>query len=378
MADAVNNFEAIDTGNYLLEHYPGNDILWITFDHAGLPEKIAVEERIGWAAPELIRYGWTVLAVKARKRDWFLKEDMARFFRSNQFRKIAEGKTRIILYGLSMGGFAALGYSTMIPGSTVFAISPQTTLHPKKVPWEKRFSYAMGENWDGPFADIATLDPAHGEAFVLYSPLNKFDGPHVDRIHDFQPLTLLGLRGNAHVPGGMLKESGVLKKIVQALADGTFSEDYFASLQDDLEASAAYHYYVGWESEDPEEREASLNKCLELAGDLRFDFYRQRVAGLRLRRAAEEKDSVAAIVAYHSLRLCNAWDASPKLKIMTARMLLRAGETAAAREVITEIQEKHIEGHPKLLQLIERCDEQEAEAKAEAASQADQQEAQNG
>ena len=361
MAEAVNKFEGIDTGNYLLEHYPGDDILWITFDHAGLPEKIDAEARIGWAAPELIRHGWSVLAVKARKRDWFLKPDMAAFFRSDRFREIAEGKTRIILYGLSMGGFAALGYSSLIPGSTFFAISPQTTLHPGKVPWEKRFDYAMGEDWESPFADIATLTPAHAEAFVLYSPLNKFDGPHVDRILDFQPLTLLGLRGNAHVPGGMLKESGVLKKIVQSLAAGTFSEQVFEGLREDLQASAAYHYYVAWESEDPQEREAALEKCMELAGELRFDFYRQRVAGLRLRRAAEDRDHEAAIAAYHQLRECPGWEITHKLKMMAARLLLRAGEYPTAREVITEIQDKHDAGDPKLLELVARCETGERE-----------------
>ena len=362
MTDQQHRFEAIDTGNYVLEHYPGNDVLWITFDHAGLPEKIAVEERFGWAAPELIRHGWTVLAVKARKRDWFLKPDMAEFFRSDRFREIAEGKRKIILYGLSMGGFAALAFSTLIPGSVVFAISPQTTLHPQKVPWEKRFDYALGEDWDGPFADIATLTPAHAEAYILYSPLNKFDGPHVERISGFQPTTLLGLHGNAHVPAGMLKESGVLKKIVLALADGSFSEAFFDSLQDDLEASAAYHYYLGWETEDPAEREAALEKCLELAGELRYDFYRQRVAGLRLRLAAVEKDRTAAIAAYRELRECPGWDVSHKLKMLSARKLLRAGEFPTAREVITEIQQKHDAGHPKLIQLVERCEEAEQAA----------------
>ena len=362
MTDLLNRFEAIDTGNYVLEHYPGDDVLWITFDHAGLPEKIEIEARFGWAAPELIRHGWTVLAVKARKRDWFLKPDMAAFFRSDRFREIAEGKRKIILYGLSMGAFAALGYSTLIPGSIVFAISPQTTLHPEKVPWEKRFDYALDEDWDSAFADIATLTPAHAEAYILYSPLNKFDGPHVERISAFQPTTLLGLRGNAHVPGGMLKESGVLKKIVQALADGSFSEAYFDSLQDDLEASAAYHYYLAWESEDPDEREAALKKCLELAGEIRYDFYRQRVAGLRLRLAAKDKNRPAAIAACEELRECTGWEITHKLKLMTARMLLRAGEHPTAREVITEIQQKHDAAHPKLLELVERCEQAEQAA----------------
>ena len=342
-----------DIGPYLIEHYPGGDVLWITFDHAGLP-KHAAESRTGWAVHELAKHGWEVLSVKARRADWFLQPEMAAYFRSARFRRIARGKRRVILYGLSMGGFAALGYSTLIPGSVALAISPQTTLHPDKVPWEKRFDYALGEDWAGPFADVAELRPAHAEAYVIYSPLNKFDGPHVDRIAGFEPLTLLPLIGNAHVPGGMLRESGLLKQVVAAVARGPLKPKAFEAMCAGLEDSAAFHYYTAQQATDAYTRDTEILRCLELASDFRRDFYVQRCASLRMGAAARERNRAAVTESLELLRYCSAWESSIKLKITALRFLVRVEDHATAALVLDEIGQAHPEGHPKLPDLAGR------------------------
>lgn len=347
--------------NYLIEYHRGDDVLWITFDHAGLPKHPA-NRRQGWGVPALTGAGHSVLAVKAWRTDWFLGPDMAAFFREPIFAAVRAGKTRVVLYGLSMGGFAAMAYSTLIPGSTVVAISPQTTLHPQRVPWERRFDYALGEDWDGPFGDIATLRPAHSQAFVLYSPGNRYDGQHVERIPGFQPLTRLPLPGNAHVPGGMMQESGILKRIVHAVSSGRFSAEMFARMQGLLERSAAYHFYAGSETKDPSEREDHFARCLKLASSERYDFYVQRIASKRLWLAVKTADLEAAHAACHALRSVPAWNDSVSLKVMAARSMARLGDSATARELITEIEAQHPEGHPKLPQILAMCDYIEAEA----------------
>ncbi len=342
-----------DIGPYLIEHHPGGDVLWITFDHAGLPKHQA-ESRVGWGVQALVPRGWEVLSVKARRADWFTQPQLAAFFRSNKFRRMVADKRRIILYGLSMGGFAALAYSTLIPGSVVFAISPQTTLHPDKVPWEKRFDYALGEDWSGPFGDVADLTPAQAEAYVLYSPLNKFDGPHVDRIAAFQPQTLLPLTGNAHVPGGMLQESGLLKKLVAAIADGPLTRATFDEMCGDLEDSAAYHYYAAQQAEDAETRDTEILRCLACASASRRDFYLQRCSGMRMRSAARAGDLDAVRESLDVLRKCQAWASSIKLKLMALRFLLRVEDHENAILVLEETSQDHPDGHPKLADLVDR------------------------
>lgn len=342
--------------NYLLDDLPGDETLWITFDHAGLPKHPA-EKRLGWAVPELCRHGWSVLAIKARAADWFLKPDLAAFFRSPEFKKITEGKKRIILYGLSMGGFGAFVYSSIIDGSVVLAISPQTTLDPAKVPWEKRFGYALGEDWTGPFGDVNGLTPAHAEAYVVYCPANKFDGPHMERLDRFGPITHLPLIGNAHVPGGMLMESGLLKEIVHAVGAGPMSADFFDEKQEMFEKSASYHYFIGCNTEDPVARGEAMTRCLERASSRRTEFYRQRIAGFMMRAAAKADDRIDALRHYKELRRCAAWRGSVTLKLMAARYLLRVQAVDVARELLAEIAKRHPEGHRKLADLHRRFDE---------------------
>lgn len=357
---------SFDIGPYLIEHHlgaPDNDVLWITFDHAGLPKHPA-EGRVGWGVQALVPKGWEVVSVKARRPDWFTQREMAAFFASKRFRHICDGKRRVIFYGLSMGGFAALAYASLVPGSVAFAISPQTTLHPDKVPWEKRFDYAAGEDWDGPFGDVAVLTPAHAEAYVLYSPHNKFDGPHVDRIADYQPLTLLPLSGNAHVPGGMLQESGLLKRMVAAVAEGPLSRQTFDTFCEDLIDSAAFHYYAAQEAPTPETRDAAILRCLELAPPQRLDFYLQRCTGLRMRSGAQANDRNTVRSSLEILRQCSVWPGSIKLKLMALRFVLRVEDHETADLVIEEIKQDHPDGHPKLPDLIARAERLGALAEA--------------
>lgn len=351
----------IRTENYVLEHYEGDGVLWITFDHAGLPKHRA-DRRLGWAVPALTALGHSVLAVKAWRPDWFLGPDLAEFFRRPRFEAIRAGKRRVVLYGLSMGGFGALCYSTLVPGSTVVAISPQTTLHPGRVPWERRFDYARNEPWDGPFGDVDLLTPAHAEAYVIYSPRHRYDGLHIERISRFQPLTLLPLLGNAHVPGAMLQESGILKSIVRAVSAGAFSAEAFRAMESDLERSAAWHYYCGCDAENAAQRDASFARCLELAPAIRRDFYLQRIASARLRAAGKERDRGAAHDACRILRGLPGWDGSAQLKLVAARGLLRAGDASAARALVGEITARHPEGHPKLPQIMAEVERLEAAA----------------
>lgn len=362
--------QVITLENYLLEYYAGDDLLWITFDHAGLP-KHAVDRRAGWGAPELARHGWSVLAIKARAADWFLKPDLRAFFEGPELAKLTEGRRRIILYGLSMGGFGALGYSTFLPGSVALAISPQTTLDPVKVPWEKRFDYALSEDWTGPMGDINELTPAHAEAYVLYSPGNKFDGPQMARLDRFGPLTRLPLPGNAHVPAGMLKESGILKDLVQAVAAGPFDAGIMDDLRVKLEQSASYHYFLACEIDDLVARETAMQHCLELADPPRQEYYRQRIAGDLIRAAAKSNDREGTLRHCKTLRQCDAWPATLPLKLLTARCLIRVDALEIAGDVIAEAERNHPEGHPRLTAMREVYDFAVRDAAAVAASASD-------
>ncbi|MEM7743457.1 MAG: hypothetical protein AAF409_07075 [Pseudomonadota bacterium] len=355
----MTDIDEIALENYLIEIHPGDDTLWITFDHTSLSNDTA-EGRSGWAAAELVKHGWSVLAVKAHADDWYLKPDIAAFFQSARFAELRAGKRRVILCGLSMGGFGALACSTLVPGSVVLAISPQTTLDPEKVPWETRFDYVLGEDWTGPWGDIEDLAPAHSEAYVLYSPLDTFDGSHVDRLNAFGPITPLRLLGDAHLPGGVLTDTALFKDIVQAIGAGPMTQAEFDALCDNHGDSAAYHYDLAQVATDQATRDAALDRCVALAVPEQRDFYAQRAASLRMRTAAQDQDLVGALVALDDLRECKAWPHKVTLKLMALRFLLRVEAHEDAELVLEEINQDHPQGHPKLADLARRIERLEA------------------
>lgn len=273
-------------GNYQIESYDGSDVLWITFDHAGLPNNL-IDERNGWGSAPLLKLGVSVICMKARHRCWYTRSDAIDFFQSDWFQAQCKGKKRVILYGLSMGGFAGLVYSSFIPNSVVLALCPQTTLN---VPWENRPHVVLDEDWNGPYSDFNKVSAAYSHVYVIYSRGNAKDKRHVDRIAHHHSITALEVAGSSHHPIGPLIEVGNMSKILRAITEGRFSKDYFDSLAPFLENSPTEHLNRAEDSADKTFRDVSFARARELSalGDLTK--LNQKIVQLRLQWAVKEDD----------------------------------------------------------------------------------------
>ena len=99
--------------------------------------------------------GWSHLGVFARTKAWYRDPEIIAYFEDKAREGFFERFDQVVFAGASMGGFGALVFSSVAPGSTVIAFNPQTTLDERIVPWETRYRYGRVQNWDLPFGDAA-------------------------------------------------------------------------------------------------------------------------------------------------------------------------------------------------------------------------------
>ena len=100
-----------------------------------------------WAGKFIADNGWSHLSIFAHGPTWFrdatLIERLENLRNSDFFKRFR----KVVFCGTSMGGFAALTFARLSPGSTVIAFSPQSTLAAELVPWEVRFRKGRGQDW---------------------------------------------------------------------------------------------------------------------------------------------------------------------------------------------------------------------------------------
>jgi len=91
---------------------------------------------------------------------------------------------KVLFVGASMGGFGALNYASVVPGATVLAFSPQTTMNREIAPFETRFKYRVNRtDWVAPeHLDAAKAVPDLGPVFLVYDPHVPEDKAHAARL----------------------------------------------------------------------------------------------------------------------------------------------------------------------------------------------------
>lgn len=158
-----------------------SDRLLITFDNLSNVGDESVE-REPWAFKFARDEGLSHLGVMAHVSDWYRDGGLMTRFEQLAEQGFFDGYERVVFAGVSMGGYAALAYSSFVPGAHVIAINPQSTLNPELVPWETRYENGRRQDWTLPLADAAELTATAGRVNVFYDPYHELDQQHVDRL----------------------------------------------------------------------------------------------------------------------------------------------------------------------------------------------------
>lgn len=161
---------------------PGNDRLIVSFDNlASIDEPYP---RLPWLFRHVRAAGYSLLGVQSHAKDWFRQESAPAMIRTLQERGFFSEFSRVVFTGASMGGFGALNFAQLVPGASVLAFSPQSTMHRQIAPFERRYPWAVrNSNWETPqFLDAAEAVPNLPHATILFDPHVAEDRLHAQRL----------------------------------------------------------------------------------------------------------------------------------------------------------------------------------------------------
>ncbi len=134
---------------------PGDRLL-VTFDNLSNVNDDSVM-REPWGFKFAQDSALSHLGVMAHVSDWYRDADIIARFQNLARDGFFDGYARVVFAGVSMGGYAALSLSAVVPGAHVIAINPQSTLDPDLVPWETRYENRRRQDWTLPLGDGAAL-----------------------------------------------------------------------------------------------------------------------------------------------------------------------------------------------------------------------------
>lgn len=223
------------SGN-LIHYRPGSNLLVVSFDHHGAGKKSATP----WAEKFVTEQGWSLLGVTSRASTWFRARDLHEAMAGIADRGLFSLFDRVVFIGASMGGYGASAFSSLCPGATVVATSPQSTLDLRIAPWDGRYGGGSRQDWNGRFADAAAEAAAAGQVIIAYDPQVPEDERHVSR-YGTHNLLALPAHYLGHAVVASFLEMKVLKPFMLESIQGTMTRDRFAAIVARRRRALAYY-----------------------------------------------------------------------------------------------------------------------------------------
>lgn len=162
-----------------------SDILLVTFDNlASIDERPEQRPWPAWLASRAKALNYSILGIQTHEKDWYRQPDTEKRLSDLQNSGFFKPFKHILFVGTSMGGFAALCYAGLVPGSRVLAFSPQSTLNRQIAPFERRYPYPYRKfDWESPaYLDAANHVGQIASGHIFYDPKVSEDKQHAQRL----------------------------------------------------------------------------------------------------------------------------------------------------------------------------------------------------
>jgi hypothetical protein len=190
----------------------------VTFPHAGGPTDLDVYS--GFAQTWLERERIDCIAVQRRKSDWFQVTEFHEVL--DAIRAHLPAGRPVVTYGASMGGYGALLASGPLGAARVVAVTPQYSLEPDVVPFERRWRREAAEI--GRFIhDIDRCISGSAHITVIFDP-RIVDGRHVEMFEGSSRWDRIALPHAGHLPLVVLRQSGLLGRLILPCLLGHYDE----------------------------------------------------------------------------------------------------------------------------------------------------------
>ncbi|MFD0859266.1 glycosyltransferase family 2 protein [Roseovarius aquimarinus] len=204
-----------------------SDRLLVTFDNlSNVNDESVLREP--WAYKFAADNGFSHLGVMAHVSDWYRDADLIQRFEALVAQGLFEGYERVVFAGVSMGGYASLVFSSLVPGAHVVAINPQSTLDPELVPWETRYENGQRQDWTLPLGDAAALTKGAGRVNIFYDPYFELDRKHVERFEG-DNIRVFNCWFSNHKTAVFLRKIGALKPVMtHCIMDELTAPDFYS------------------------------------------------------------------------------------------------------------------------------------------------------
>ncbi|KPP90415.1 MAG: hypothetical protein HLUCCA08_15750 [Rhodobacteraceae bacterium HLUCCA08] len=116
------------------------------------------------------RNGFAQLSIKSARNDWFVNPDTLALERV--LAGLAGRYQAVHAIGYSMGGYGAFRFAPALGITRIVAVSPQVSIDPALVPWDRRFR-AEARGFDAALGGLTPLDSVTGA--ILVDPFNRLD-----------------------------------------------------------------------------------------------------------------------------------------------------------------------------------------------------------
>jgi hypothetical protein len=198
--------------------YRSKDTLIVSFDNLSSVKDPALS-RETWGYPFYRSEGWSHMGVMAFEKNWFRDEALFDFIEGQAKAGLFKRFKQVVMTGTSMGAYAATAFSSLAPGCTVMAFSPQSTLDKKLVPWEERFGSGRKQDWSGRYRDAPDYCQKAKDVFIVYDPYFAPDKLHADR---YQGDNIHHLKSwySSHKSALFMRRADMLKGVMQAAVAG--------------------------------------------------------------------------------------------------------------------------------------------------------------
>lgn len=251
-------------GRHQVDVLPGGPALVVTFEPAAVGKAESKLERPVWGQAFLQRRGHTVLGVKRSATDWYRSPDLHRLFRALQAAGWFARFERVMFYGPSMGGYAALAFAACAPGCTVLAMHPQSTMAPDRVWFDQRFAGERARHWQGDLVDGADGAALAGRVYVCYDPWQLKDRLHAQRLPAHNRVDLR-LPYVGHATTQALQALGLLGDVVDRALAGTLDAAGFRQMARQRVRLADYHLRLAQRGVHVPRRLRALEQALQIA-----------------------------------------------------------------------------------------------------------------
>lgn len=202
-----------------------SDRLVVSFDNLSEVNNDSID-REPWGGKFIADEGYAHLSVFSGRKSWYRDQEVIDCLTElSKSPEITQYK-KVSLIGASMGGFAALAFAPLFPGATVVSFNPQTTLDPKRVPWEERYRFGQKQDWSLPMSDASAGAQHAARAYIFYDHFFVPDRNHALMVQG-KNVTHLKCWFSDHYAAPLLRRLDLLKPTMRAAIEGTLEPHMF-------------------------------------------------------------------------------------------------------------------------------------------------------